>query len=113
MLKDPLQIKKEYKDADKQINEATKRKKKRIPNERHKQRIRSLYVEPNETENSWNKPQDTTPDTAKSFIEDAVNDYSVQYDKFRENIINDHDHELGEALKKWDKRPELPKPQWP
>ncbi len=42
-----------------------------------------------------------------------MNDYSVQYDKFRENIINDHDHELGEALKKWDKRPELPKPQWP
>jgi len=47
---------KEYQEADKQLDDITSRQRKRTPNDRHKLRERALYVQPNDTGASWNRP---------------------------------------------------------
>ena len=103
----------EYKEAAKRLNDITRRQRKRTPQDRHKERLSALYVEPNETGNDWNRPLEKSQEEARTFIVDAVNDYSVQYDRLQRGTIQADDPELFQALQEWDERPDLPQPIWP
>lgn len=103
----------EYKEADKQINDITKLQKKRTPEDRHRERVRALYVEPNDSGTAWNRPNQTPQEKARIFIEDAVNDYAPEYDRIQRGTIQYIEPELFQALQEWAERPELPLPEWP
>ena len=54
---------------------------KRIPVERHKQRMSALYVDP--VPGGWNRPtEEISQAFAFDYLQDAANDYSVQYDRY-------------------------------
>ena len=103
----------EYKEAEKRLNEITKRKRKSIPKQRHKARERALYVEPRESTFGWNRPKEITKQEAKIFLTDAANDYSVHLQHFDPEIGKYKDSEFAAALKGWNGHPELPLPRWP
>jgi AbiV family abortive infection protein len=79
---------------------------KRIPLERHQQRMSALYVDP-VAPDRWNRPtNEISQITAHAYLQDAANDYSVQYDNYT----------LGGAdpeLERWIGRPTLPSPEQP
>jgi AbiV family abortive infection protein len=97
----------EYKQARKQIHKITQRLKRRTPLDRHKERMNSLYVEPDELGTRWNRPRNNTPSVdAMNFILDALNDYRGEYHRLE--YIEHSDTELFQALQAWCERPELP-----
>jgi AbiV family abortive infection protein len=109
----------EWKDADKELNKITKLQKKRTPEDRHKERMSALYVEPNEYGTRWSRPKEKTQEAAKIFIEDSANDYRVQRENIRQWLeyhsipqadIPGIDNEFFRALSAWPERPKLPPP---
>ena len=96
----------EFKNAEKQIEALADLMRKRVPGERHNERMRSLYVEPNEFGTGWHRPFYKTHVDAMYFIIDALNDYRGEYHRL-ENIEHS-DMELCQALQTWNERPELP-----
>jgi hypothetical protein len=106
---------KEWKAANEQIEKLDRQKKKRVPDERHRQRMSALYVDAGSV-GRWNRPaKEISQAHARDFLQDAVNDYSLQYSQgYTElEIIKDGDPELFHALVQWSDRPELPRPEWP
>lgn len=103
----------EWRAAQKQLDAYTKRQRKRQPQDRHRQRIAALYVEPNETGTAWTRPVDVWQEEARRCVEDFANDYSGECDRFRPEIHADTNPEFFKALQAWSERPELPAPQWP
>jgi AbiV family abortive infection protein len=87
---------------------------KRIPVERHKQRMSALYVDA-VTPDRWNRPtREISPTSALLYLQDAANDYSVQYNHYTNLEIGKlADLELYTALEKWVSRPTLPPPERP
>ncbi len=90
----------EYQSAEVELNRINEIKIKRTPHERHGKRMSALYVEP-ESETQWNRPADeSSPLAAHDFLQDAVNDYSVQYHQdyinSQDSILKDLDPELEE-----------------
>jgi hypothetical protein len=84
----------------------------RTPSDRHERRMEALYVDPDASGTSWNRPrQQVSPEMARRLIEHAANDYAGEYD--RVHLGNTNDDELREALNAWKDRPELPRPEWP
>jgi hypothetical protein len=80
--------------------------------------MKALYVEPT-SERTWNRPADTSAAEAHRFLQDAVNDYSLQYQQryiTPSNMLADLDKELFDALTALPNRPTLPlpvHPAWP
>lgn len=108
---------KEWKEADAQLEKINNEKRKRIPDERHRQRMSALYVEPL-SGGSWNQPaRRITQEFSQEFVCDAVNDYAVQYHQDYitgdDPILKQLDPDLFNALEQWPDRPELPRPDWP
>lgn len=103
----------DYKRADDQLNRLTKQQAKRTPDERHKLRMTSLYVEPSETGLDWNRPHQKTRPEAEAFLRDVTNDYAGQYDRFQNGFLEHDNPELFNSLQSWIGRPELLQPQWP
>jgi AbiV family abortive infection protein len=105
-----------WKTASAALNKITKAMQKRSPTDRHKDRMVALYVEP-VSGNKWNRPTDISRSFAREFLEDAVNDYAVQYGQgyitSPEPILKDINPGLYCALEQWSDRPELPPPEWP
>lgn len=104
---------KEYQDADKQLNDIASRQRARNPENRHRQRLSALYVEPTENGSAWNRPKQKSREEAVHYLTDAVNDYAGQYDRFQSGSLEFIDPDLFRAFKAWDTRPELPRPEWP
>jgi AbiV family abortive infection protein len=106
----------EWKEADDQLAKLDRKKKGRVPRERHEKRMSSLYVEP-VSQSEWNRPANTSPSSARVFLQDAVNDYAGRYGNGYSTsslpILKDIDPELYDALEQWSDRPELPCPEWP
>jgi AbiV family abortive infection protein len=104
-----------WKAAEEKIQQVIQRLRKRTPSDRHEQRELALYVDlVSATE--WNRPSQTiTQQTARDFINDAVNDYSIQQGQnYNElEILKHRDAELCEALKLWADRPQMTPPEWP
>jgi AbiV family abortive infection protein len=63
------------------IEKIDKLKAKRLPDERHAARMRSLYVDLDEAGSDWLRPSSITEAEARTTVQDAVNDYSVQRDR--------------------------------
>jgi AbiV family abortive infection protein len=103
----------EFKEAEKQLDDITKRQKKRAPGDRHRTRMRALYVEPEESGVSWNRPKEVSREQARIFLEDTAQEYALAYDQLQRGNIRYRDPEFASALGKWADRPELPAPQWP
>jgi AbiV family abortive infection protein len=103
---------KEWKAANEQIEKLDRQKKKRVPEERHRERMSALYVDA-VSGGRWNRPaKEVSQSYAHDFLQDAVNDYSLQYSqRYTElEIIKAVDPELFQALVQWSDRPALPCP---
>ncbi len=99
----------EYKQAKEIADLATKCKARRIPTDRHQQRMMSLYVDP--TEVGWSSPKDVSRETAIEFVTHAVNDYAA----VKRNHLEHQDSykKLHAYLNNNKERIVLPEPRWP
>jgi AbiV family abortive infection protein len=105
----------EWKAADEQLKKLDHQLEKRVPDERHKQRMSALYVDV-VSSGEWNRPaQGISQQRAREFLSDAVNDYSVQHSQGYTHLefVARKDPELHEALVKWSNRPEMLRPEHP
>jgi AbiV family abortive infection protein len=100
-----------YRKAELRFQEIVAEDRRRTPEERHRTRMSCLYVDPDETADSWNLPKDQTKDEALAFVAHAINDYRVQHDKYQLGNVGPDGRELYDALQKWTDRPELPAPE--
>jgi AbiV family abortive infection protein len=101
----------DWKKAHEQIEKLTHQTSKRVPDDRHKQRMSALYVDAVSLDR-WNRPEKEISQTsARDFLTDAVNDYSMPYDRYTNLELSDPD--LRSALEQWSNRPELPLREWP
>ncbi len=104
----------DWKAADKELREIDEIKRKRASHERHEQRMRALYVEPDDFGRGWNRPRETaTRNVAHDFLQDAANDYASRLQKIDPTLLKGEDDQLLQELTEWAERPELPLPQWP
>jgi hypothetical protein len=85
----------------------------RTPAERHQTRMSCLYVDPDDAGTTWKRPRNQARDDSFTFLVDAVNDYSVQYDHYQRGNVLGEGKELYDSLQHWAGRPELPEPEWP
>jgi AbiV family abortive infection protein len=103
----------QWKTARAQIDEVDLQKRKRVPNDRHKQREAALYVDPISL-GEWNRPlHQISKMAAYELLTDASNDYSIQYSQWYTHLeFSRHDDiELFNALEQWPDRPTLPPPE--
>jgi hypothetical protein len=100
----------EYRKADAQLREIVDEQRSRTAAERHHTRMSCLYVDPDDGGAAWQRPRDQARDDAETFLRDAVNDYSVQYDHYHRGNVHGEAKELYDALLQWADRPELPAP---
>ncbi len=100
----------EWRAADARVQEIMAEQRSHTPSDRHRTRMSCLYVDPDDTGTAWKRPKDQTKEEAQTFLEDAANDYSVQYDHFQGGNVADVNAEFYNALQQWTGRPELPRP---
>jgi AbiV family abortive infection protein len=95
------------------LTQIDRRMRRQVPTERHERRKLALYVDPIEplAINRWNRPStEITRDSARAFLQDARNDYTVQSSN-RYSALDawkDDDPEFCQALEQWSDRPTLP-----
>jgi AbiV family abortive infection protein len=63
------------------LDSAFQAQRKRAPADRHRLRMRNLYVDLQPDGASWNRPLETLPNAARDAVIDARNDYSIQCDR--------------------------------
>jgi AbiV family abortive infection protein len=69
---------KERQEADKQVDKIDQLKSKRTPDDRHRLRMKALYVDIL-SEEQWNRPaREISQTAAYEFLVDAMNDYGLQ-----------------------------------
>jgi AbiV family abortive infection protein len=108
-MKAPLGSK-ERQEADKQVDKIDQLKSKRTPDDRHRLRMKALYVDIL-YEEQWNRPgQEISQTVAYEFLADAMNDYQLQRSQRYVDLplVKADDPELHDALVQWSDRPELP-----
>ena len=88
----------ERKKANEEFDKITQLQIKRIPEARHKSRMKALYVEPLEA--GWNRPAETSETAAREFLTDAINDYSGAQQCYIYPDVDD-DPDFHAALKQW------------
>ena len=108
-MKAPLGSK-ERQEADRQVGKIDQLKLKRTPDDRHRLRMKALYVDIL-SEEQWNRPaQELSRTDAYEFLTDAINEYGVQRERYMNLQLlkaNDPD-EIHDALVQWSDRPQLP-----
>jgi AbiV family abortive infection protein len=98
----------ERKAAEKTVAKLDQQKKKRVPDERHNERMAALYVDPISL-SEWNRPTKAiSQQSAHDFISDARNDYLGQFERYNNPGMYKVDAEHFAALEKWTAKPELP-----
>jgi AbiV family abortive infection protein len=101
----------EWNSASRLIDEATKAKTKRDPEDRHRNRITATYVDPIPA--GWSRPsKEISRAKARDRICDASNEYAGEY-RWLTDIdvgIKHDDPELYAAVIAWTERPMLPDP---
>jgi AbiV family abortive infection protein len=118
VAKSPLQSEK-WNDARAALDQVNKKLLKSTPDDRHKARMASLYVEP-QSSTEWNRPADKSAKEAYEDLVDAVNDYRGRSQHWHvgspANILQHTDPVLYRAIKQMSHRPSLPTPidpSWP
>ncbi|SRR6266852_6234338 len=103
----------EYQAAEKVIQTGLKAMAKRAPEARHSSRMRSLYVDLEDSGSTWNRPSAVSQDECKKLLNDAANDYAGQRDRMNPELLRGiGEPKLADALEGWRDRPELPGPAW-
>ena len=100
---------KEREEADKQVDDIHRRTSKRTPDDRHRLRMKALYVDIL-SEDQWNQPaREISQTTAWERLVEATNDYELQRDQWYTALplVKARDPELHDALVQWSDRPEL------
>lgn len=109
----------EYRQADEVLNAAAAAKQSRQPHDRHESRCDSLYVDLNDLGTDWKCPIDVSVDSAQTQINEAVSDYSHEYQRL---TIPELWHptqpqirgaEMRDAKLKMTRPLEIPLPVWP
>ncbi len=100
----------QFNEAWKEIKQIAAQQAKRRPTDRHKKRIKALYVEPSENGLSWNRPSEQVKDDDENdfFLLDAINDYSITIAE-----LTQKDGPVGDLIQQWTNRPQPPPPSWP
>lgn len=99
----------EYQDADKRLRAIIKREEGKLPGKRHQLRLKALYVEPSDSEGTWNLPRNKTKDEAYKEIRGASDAYSTTLDRFTRG--DDYHHEdptFYNDLRGWTNCPLMP-----
>jgi AbiV family abortive infection protein len=102
-----------WRDADAKLKVVTDKKTKRLPTDRHEMRMQCFYVDLKDNGDGWRRPCDVTRDQAQAFISDAMNDYAVQRDRLREEVIESDDPLMAAARREMNPPPSLSSPRWP
>jgi AbiV family abortive infection protein len=104
---------KEWKEAREQIEKLKHQKARRIPSDRHKQRMSALYVDP--IPGGWNRPtEEITQSSAYNDLQEALNDYRGSYEHYTNlETHKPDDPDFYSALEQWTGRPTLPRPENP
>jgi AbiV family abortive infection protein len=96
--------------ADEKLKIVTDAKTKRTPADRHRLRMKCLYVDIESNGLGWRRPHDLSAKEALEAITDALNDYSVQ----RDRLINvPGDPPMMKAFDTIRPVPDLLPPRWP
>lgn len=104
----------EWNAADEALRKVDETKLKRTKHDRHQQRMRALYVDPDDAGREWNRPHGSVgKTTAQDFLTDAANDYSGALQKLEPGLLIGHDDRLLQELTEWTDRPTVPSPEWP
>jgi AbiV family abortive infection protein len=99
---------KERQELDKQVEKIDRLKLKRTPEDRHRLRMKALYVDLL-SEDQWNRPaQEVSQTETYDFLIDAMNDCGLdRSQRYLElEILKANDAELHDALVEWSDRPE-------
>jgi hypothetical protein len=99
--------------ARKELQVAIDAKTKRSPTDRHELRMRAFYVDMKPTADGWLRPSEITRQEALDAISDAVNDYSGERDRLRDEVIESRFPEMAATRRGMDPRPLLIPPRWP
>jgi len=99
------------------LEDLIKPARKRMPVDRHKARMRALYVDLDEAGTGWSRPADMRDD-ARAHLEDVANDYAAMWERFQHNldILAHGEPNLAAAVARWTERPALlapARPQFP
>jgi len=102
----------EYNAAREELEKVDKWRARRLPHERHEDRMKALYVDLDPQSGAWKRPGDSfSRDEARRRINDALNDYRVQFDPTNRRIHNaERRPGLNECMDSWTDKPELPQP---
>ena len=101
---------KAWQDAEKQLETITETVVKRMPDDRHQLRMRTIYVDVKES-GSWQRPCTMSREEAHHKITDAVNDYACERDRL--SVTQDFPA-MADALENMgDPKFSLPPPRWP
>lgn len=95
--------------ASAELQVIARRLQRRVPNQRHDWRQKSLYVEPDESGTNWNRPKDLHKKIAFDSLFGANEAYLQEVYRFnRTGSFKKEDPAYHSALKAWKECPELP-----
>src|SRR5260221_5290486 len=87
----------------------------RTPDDRHRLRMKALYVDFLSEEQWTQRAREISQTAAYEFLVDATNDYELQrWQRYTDLLlVESGDPELHDALAQWSDRPELPQVEAP
>jgi AbiV family abortive infection protein len=100
----------DYRAATKALDRVTEAQVKRAPSDRHRLRMRSLYVDLEPGGTRWNRPCDVSKALADTAIRDAMSDYAVQRDRVLTML---DDPQMTAAATTMSPAPAPQLPRWP
>jgi AbiV family abortive infection protein len=95
--------------AERVIRNAVKGQRRQLPYQRHDARMRSFYVDI-EDSGEWSRPASITPEEAREMIGQAVNDYATAFHNLN---LEAHAPEMTAARVGMTRPAELRPPKWP
>jgi len=103
----------EWKAAKDAADVAVNAKRRRNPERRHSVKIAGLYVDLNDRGSTWLRPCLRDTSEARNEIVDAVNDYSAERDRLRDEVLSQDHPEMASARATMAANLTLPAPRWP
>jgi AbiV family abortive infection protein len=96
--------------AAKQLHEMSAALRKRLPDDRHGDRLKAFYVDPTDEHDAWDRPIDARfSRPPHDIVVDAISDYAAQRFSLLDQVQNTNPP-LAEAIATWTERPILPMP---
>lgn len=103
----------EWQAATETVDQATNAKRKQEPQRRHSMRVAGLYVDLNDAGTGWLRPCTQDVLEARTEITYAVNDYAIERDRLRDEVLENDFPEMARALASMSSKVTLLVPRWP